>query len=278
MAEWLSEHPNIFMSAAKEPHYYNKDHKHRVVTDKAHYLSLFKDAGPQHSVVGEASVWYLYSEEAVDHILKDAGDKAVKFVVMLRNPSKMAYSLHEQQVFNMNEPEKDFLAAWNLQEERRQNKKVGLSTRDPKLLLYGDACKLGVQLERLFGKVPKEEVMVVLMDDLKTDAQAVYKDVLSFLGVPFDGRSNFEAVNTAKVRKSPFMAQSIKLLGKLKQKLGITKGFGLLNKTNAMNVKNREREALSNEVRAMLSRYFEEDVALLSKLIKRDLSHWNEHS
>lgn len=275
LAEWLAEHPNIFMSALKEPHYYNTDHTHRVVKTKDHYSSLFKQVGPEHSVVGEASVWYLYSKEAVSQILKDADGKEIKFVVMLRNPVKMAYSLHEQQVFNLNEPETNFEKAWNLEEDRKLNMKVGLSTRDPQLLVYGEICKLGAQLQRLFEIVPKESVKVIVLDDMKTNAESVYRDVLSFLEVPYDNRSNFEAVNTAKVRKSPFLALIIKLLGKLKQKLKITKGFGLLNKTNAANVKNRARIPLSVEMKSVLTTYFKEDVALLSKLIDRDLSHWN---
>ncbi|MEM7187506.1 MAG: sulfotransferase, partial [Bacteroidota bacterium] len=239
MAQWLSEHPNIFMSKVKEPHYFNKDHRHRVVTDRTHYLSLFKDAGPEHHVIGEASVWYLYSEEAVDHILDASTDSPIRFVVMLRNPVKMAYSLHEQQVFNMNEPETNFLEAWKLQDERKQNKNLGITTRDPQLLVYGEVCKLGAQLQRLYEKVPKEQVKVVLLDDIKENALGVYRDVLSFLEVPYDERISFEAENTAKVRRSPVLAQTTKLLGKTKQKLGITKGFGLLNKANAVNVKSR---------------------------------------
>lgn len=277
LAKWLSEHPNIFMSGIKEPHYYNTDHLHGVVIDENHYNSLFKQVGPEHSVIGEASVWYLYSKEAVLNILKDAGNKKIKFVVMLRNPSKMAISLHEQQVFNLNEPETDFVKAWNLQEDRKWNKKVGISTRDPQLLVYGEICKLGAQLQRLFQVVSRESVHVVILDDMKTNAVETYKKILTFLEVPFDNRNDFNAVNTAKLRKSPFLALIIKLIGKLKQRLNITKGFGLLNKTNAINVKSKIRAPLSLETRLMLSSYFKEDVALLSKLIDRDLSHWNEY-
>ncbi|MEM7185255.1 MAG: hypothetical protein AAF466_01245, partial [Bacteroidota bacterium] len=71
--------------------------------------------------------------------------------------------------------------------------------------------------------------------------------------------------------------QTTKLLGKTKQKLGITKGFGLLNKANAVNVKSRDRAAMELETRRMLAEYFAEDIALLATLIDRDLSHWNEH-
>ena len=276
LAEWLSEHPNIFMSALKEPHYYNTDHTHRVVKDKEHYTSLFKNVRSNHLVVGEASVWYLYSKQAVPQILEDVEFEKVKFIVMLRNPSKMVNSLHEQQVFNLNEPETDFLKAWNLQEDRKQGMKVGISTRDPQLLVYGDICKLGAQIDKLYKTVPEKRVKIVLLDDIVEDAQKVYKEILSFLEVPDDGRLKFEAVNSAKVRKSPMLALVVKLIGKVKQKLRITKGLGVLNKTDELNIKNRKREALDVGTQSMLKQYFKADVDLLSKLIDRDLSHWNE--
>ena len=48
MAKWLSEHPEIFMSKYKEPHYYNTDNR-RVVVNHQHYLSLFKKIKQTHA-------------------------------------------------------------------------------------------------------------------------------------------------------------------------------------------------------------------------------------
>ncbi|MBE9490623.1 MAG: sulfotransferase domain-containing protein [Bacteroidetes bacterium] len=277
MAKWLSEHPNIFMSKIKEPHYYNKDHKHIIVGNKKDYFSLFKDTNEEHKIVGEASVWYLYSKVAVKNIVNDVLiKKNVKFLVMVRNPIKMAYSLHEQQVFNLNEPEKDFRKAWFLQEKRKQNKNIGFTTRDSQLLLYGNICKLGVQVQRLFDIVPREQVKIIVLDDVKETPLIVYKDVLSFLDLPDYRLTNFSAMNTAKVRKSNFIALFVKILGKIKNMLKIKKGFGILNKTNELNLRNRERQKLDVDTEDILKKYFKEDINLLSKLIKRDLSHWIE--
>ena len=274
MAEWLSAHPHIFMSARKEPHYFNKDHKHNTVVDFKGYLSLFVKATNEHVAVGEASVWYLFSKVAVNEIVDKFGNENLKFIVMLREPSKMAYSLHEQQVFNLNEPEKDFLKAWNLQDERKANKKIGISTRDSQLLVYGEACKVGEQVKRLLEIIPKESVKIILLEDIKQDSLEVYKDVLQFLEAPYDGRNDFTAVNTAKIRKSESFAMFVKLIGKLKLKIGIKKGLGLLNNTNQINVTPRKRDPLDPETEKMLKAYFKDDVLLLSKIIERDLSHW----
>jgi Sulfotransferase domain len=276
LAEWMGEHPNIFMSPRKEPHYYNKDHKHVIVHNYGQYLSLFKNANESHKIVGEASVWYLYSKVAVKNILMDIPLKDVKFVVMLRNPTEMAYSLHEQQVFNLNEPEKNFKKAWNLQDDRKRNKKVGISTRDPQLLVYGEICRLGAQVEQLFEQVPKVQVKIIVLDDIKENALKVYRDLLSFLELPYDGRIHFTAKNTAKVRKFEFFALLVKMLGKVKHALKIKKGFGLLNKVDEINLTTIKREPMDANTEKMLKVYFKEDIDLLSKLIDRDLTYWHQ--
>src|SRR5438477_11547979 len=97
MAKWLSDHPEIFMSADKELNYYNMDHKRSEIKNYQHYLYFFKKATEKHKIIGEASVWYLFSKEAVPNILKDS-NKEVKFLVMIRNPIQMAYSLHQEHV------------------------------------------------------------------------------------------------------------------------------------------------------------------------------------
>ncbi len=274
MAQWLSTHPEIFFSKAKEPHYYNTDHKNTVIKSHNQYMSLFAKATEAHKVVGEASVWYLYSKDAVSNIKKDLNNDDLKFLVMIRNPVQMAYSLHQQQVFNLNEPVKDFKEAWGLQDERRDTKRTGLLTRNENQLLYGDACKLGEQVERLFKTVNRNAVKIILLEDLKKDPEQVYKDVLNFLHLPFDSRKNFVPVNEAKSRKFETLAMAVKALGTIKHKLKITKGLGILNKAMEVNHVPKTREKMSIEFENELKSYFKNDVLLLSSLINRDLSCW----
>ena len=68
LATWLSGHPNVFMSAVKEPHFFNTDDRRFISTLEA-YENLFRAASSDHCAVGEASVWYLSSTEAVRNIL-----------------------------------------------------------------------------------------------------------------------------------------------------------------------------------------------------------------
>lgn len=274
MAQWLSTHPEIFISKIKEPHYYNTDHKNTIVNNDRQYFSLFEKASNKHKVVGEASVFYLYSKDAVFNIKKDLDNNDLKFLVMIRNPVEMAYSLHQQQVYNLNEPVKDFKKAWNLQVERKKGNKITLLTRNEIQLLYGDVCKLGEQLQRLFKAVDKNSVKIVLLEDLKKDPEKAYKDVLSFLNLSVDDRNDFNPINEGKSRKFVVLAMVVKTLGVIKHKLKITKGVGILNKAMEVNNTPATRDKMDVEFANELKAYFKDDVLLLSSLINKDLSCW----
>lgn len=274
MAKWLSEHPDIFMSKPKEPHYYNTDHRNRKITSYKHYLSFFKEANETHKVVGEASVWYLFSREAVTNIIEDIEDDNLKFLVMVRNPIHMAYSLHQEQVYGMNEPIKDFKEAWEAQPQRKEGKKISRLTQNESQLLYGDICKLGEQVKRLYDTVDRSTVKVITLDDLKLNAEKEYRDVLNFLNVDYDGRKDFAPQNERKSRKSDALASLVRVVGSAKRKLNIHKGLGVLDRIQTMNTKLQKRDKLDIELENEMKSYFKDDVLLLSSLLNKDLSHW----
>ena len=153
LAAWLSQHPQVFMSPAKEPHHFNADHKNRGYKERSHYESLFSRAKDHHIAVGEASVWYLYSQVAVSLIEEYSPES--RYIVCLRNPVDMAYSLHEQQLVSGNEHLNCFSEAWELSDQRLKANSVSRWCVEPSQLAYGEACKLGGQMERLYDRVPK---------------------------------------------------------------------------------------------------------------------------
>ena len=117
---YLGGHPHVFMPALKEPQYFCHDFPGLAqVRNQDDYTRLFEVA-PAGAVLGEASVWYLYSEVAVPAIR--AANPATKLIVILRNPIDAAYSLHTQFLRSLKETEDDFEAAWNLQEPRHHGR------------------------------------------------------------------------------------------------------------------------------------------------------------
>ena len=68
LANWLREHPHIFVPTRKEPEFFNTDdepHKHGGIANLDAYEALFRDACEKHLAVGEGSVWYLSSSTAI---------------------------------------------------------------------------------------------------------------------------------------------------------------------------------------------------------------------
>jgi len=277
MAAWLSKHPNIYISPVKEPHFYNTDLKYINTHKRKRYEELFKGATDQHAAVGEASVYYLFSQVAVPKIEKEI--TAARYIVMIRNPIDMAYSLHEQKVVSGSESILDFAKAWELSPERRKGRMVSRFCREPRLLDYQSVCKLGEQLDRLFKGVSRERVLVLVLDDVKESPRQEYLKVLEFLNVPDDGRAEFPVHNPAKERRWPFLRRAVLVVGRtsnaVKRRLELEgRGTGMLQLVDRLNIRYRPRPSMSFELRKELAGFFREDVFLLSQLLDRDLSSW----
>jgi Sulfotransferase family len=271
MAEWLRTHPNIFVSPNKEPNFFNADDGPRLYTSDQ-YEALFRGANDEHVAVGEASPFYLSSSEAVINITRYNPD--ARFVVMVRNPVEMAPSYHAELVLHGAENVKDFVTAWHLQESRRLGRNLPAFYSTQRHFLYGQMCSLGAQLERLLRIVPPEHVLVIILDDISSNPQNEYLRVLKFLSVPYDGRSHFPVYNSARASRWPSLLRWAYLLVQAKQRLGITRGWGIWGRMMAASQFEKERPALSKDMVATLKKYFDDDIKLLGKLLGRDLRHW----
>jgi len=275
LANWLRDHPRIFMTQRpKEPMYFDKDIVNVDRMSLKQYENLFRDADDSHLVVGEASTPYLRSREAIRNILEYS--PSARFLVAVRNPVEMAPSVHAQSTYTQYETIADFKEAWNAQEDRRQGKRLPqISRNDPERFLYADVCRLGEQLERLFRQVSRDRVMVVFMDDMKADPRRVYVDILDFLGVPDDGRSDFASANVRKRIKLPVLGKVLSLAWLSKRLLGLqgvrTGAFSKIHNWNQVPMKPGK---LDEQFRQELIACFEKDIRLLGALTGRDISGW----
>ena len=271
LAHWLASHAQIYFAPGKEPHFFNTD-DHRSYTALKDYEALFKNAAPEHQALGEASTWYLYSKTAISNI--EAYNPKARYIVCLRNPIEMAPSLHEQKVFLGYENITDFAQAWAMNSERAQGRAKSIWCKNPRHLDYGSACKIGEQLELLLRKVPRERVMTILLEDMKQNPEKIYRDTLHFLGLPEDGKTDFDVINPAKERKSTLVHRSMQSLMRLKETLGIRRSLGILTGFDRWNVKFRTRAPIDPALRLTLQEHFKGDIQKLSELLDRDLSHW----
>ena len=282
LSEYLRGHAQVFMSQPKEPHFFCSDFDYYYRPGEAtldHYLELFAGAGPEHEAVGEASVWYLYSQQAVPGILEFSPN--ARLVVMVRNPVELVPSLHSQLQYSLDEDEPDVRRAWELQGERAAGDHLPNTCRVPEFLQYRAAASLGAQLERLYTHASREQVQVIVFDDLRSDARGVYTRALEFLGVEDDGRDSFPRVNANKAHRGGALARItqrppaslVAAARGVKRVTGVER-LGVLSRLRSSNRVEGERAAIDAELADELARAFADDIGLLGELIGRDLSHW----
>lgn len=269
LAKWLSLTPAVFVSRAKEPHWFSEEH--RLTPSLSAYEALFAEAGDAHRWVAEASVWYLFSPTAVPAI--EAYSPGARYVVMVREPAAMVASMHEQHRFNGNELVDSLDEAVALSDARAQGQGVGIRDgyRPTAHLAYLHSCALGWQVEQLLQRVPRERVHVVEFADLQRDPGGEYARLLAFLGLdaaplPFSGR-----VNEAKERRYPWLDRWVLRAATLKERLGIRARLHLLSGLRRHNKRFRPRAELDDALAARLRDAFRDDTARLSSLLRIDL-------
>lgn len=284
LAQYLSEHQNVFVTDPKEPFYFSSDYpelkKQHFLTDDASYLALYKDADESlHVCAGEGSTNYLASEKAVQAALDMSPD--AKFIVLLRNPVEVAHAFHMEQLFARNEDEENFEAAWRLQEARAQGKNIPDTCFALQFLMYRDVVAYADQLERFFKLVPEDRRLILFQEDLKRDTGGLYRETLAFLGVEDDGRTDFPTVNGSHKHRSEFIANLVlRPPAIIRPAVWAFRNYARKNKPRAIEaIKARlrvksKREEMSPEFEAELYQEFLPSVERLEALLGRDLSDW----
>ena len=282
---YLSEHPQIFMSKVKELNYFASDFPAmQKITFRSHddYLRLFDAATDDQLGIGEASPFYLFSDVAFERMY--AALPNAKIIVSLRNPVDFVHSYHRLNLTLLREDETDLQKAWSLQEKRMRGEALPTNLREPELLMYGELGKFSQYVEKLFAIYPREQIKVVLLDDLKADTKAFYEDLLVFLEIPSDGREEFPQVNANFENKSQFLAKlfhpSPKVYDVFMKTIALL-GPGFMEKVSIfyknveqLNTIPTKRSEMNPEFRTYLTDYFREDVEKLGELLGRDLSSW----
>lgn len=278
---YLREHACVFMASPKEPNFFVPDISlRREATTRKEYVALFRDATDQHWRVGEASTMYMYSREAA--ALVQAHAPQARIVVIVRNPLELLRSWHAQMVYERNEDQEDFSAAWDLRFHRGAGRRVPSSCLDRKLLWYDKIARLGEQTERWLRYFPPERVKIISFDDFRADTGSVYRDVLEFLELPDDHRHSFPVINARKRQRFGLVARFtertpqtlVRSAMAAKRLLGI-KNWGVLAALRRWNCTDAASdEPLDERVSREVLQTYADDVALLSKITGRDFGHW----
>ena len=275
---YLADHPLIHMARPKEPHYFATDlPRYRDVSTESDYIRLF-DTGDDKQIGGDASVFYLYSKEAIRLIKRF--DSGARLIVMLRNPVDIVHSFHSQLLFGGDEEIKSFPEAWNATPARKSGERIPKHCRAKELLYYDEIALLGNQLERVLAEFPRDQVHIIFFEDFAADTGHEYRKVLEFLRVPDDARTDFPRVNANRRHRiglTPLINRSAGWLrapvALIKRTLAIEE-IGLMDRLKAWDRVYEERQPLGAELKRSILSVYESDIELLAQITKRDLSHW----
>jgi hypothetical protein len=276
--EYLRTHPNVFLPSVKEPLYFcDCVPDPRPATTIEQYEALYAGASIDHRRVGDASPWYLPWAPALPRIRETLGSPRV--MVMLRPPDAFLRSLHSDLVWVCAEDQIDFDMAWRLQEPRRRGERLPKLCRAPWVLQYRELARFGAHLRRWQDVFPREQIKVVLLEDLQAAPQRVYEEVLTFLDLPPDGRTEFPRVNAGKQSRWPALAQWKEALYQrlpppmlaCGRRLGLRAANRLITR---LNTRPRSPAPLSPALRKEILSDLSSDIDELGALIGRNLNHW----
>ena len=204
--QFLGQHPEIYMSSIKEPHFFCSDF--HLESDRAYgkkrffdfrsestYLQLFNRAGKA-KVIGESSTNYLYSQVAAEKIHNFNPD--AKIIIILREPAKFLYSLHSHYVKFTEENESDFLTALALEGDRKQEKASSPRVTTPSYLYYSQRVQYYQQVKRYYDRFNSKQIKVVIFEEFKSENERLYREILEFLAVDPNFTPEYEMVNANK--------------------------------------------------------------------------------
>jgi hypothetical protein len=203
---YLDQHPDIAMSAVKEPNFFlfrqtpdgpeplfGADRRlfARSVADPARYAALF---ARDHRAAGDVSPLYLYTRETPELIAEAA--PAARLVAVLRDPAERAWS-H----FVYMNPALGDRAPAAFAEAVACERPLGYApyrggTHFLRLGRYGE------QVGRYLDRFPAESLLVLAYDELVHDPAAALAQVCRFVGVddsfPFDTRVRYNPGATGR--------------------------------------------------------------------------------
>ena len=276
---YLNKSSEVYFPNKKSLNHFDQDltyYKGRLSREQ--YLNQYTipDYG-NYKYFADTTVWYLYSRVAAYNIKEFNPDS--KIIIIIRNPADMLYSQHSQFIYNGNEDVKDFEQALNLENEIRKGNYIPKHCMIRESLYYRDTAMFYNQVERYMECFDEDNDIMLLYDDLVSDAQSLMYQVYLYLNL--DMREiTFESMGVNPNKKIRSITVRNLLLSKKFLKmcnffhLSYTQKIILRDKLRNINTKYIERQPLDEHVRMKINSGFKDEIDKLSLLLNRDLSHW----
>lgn len=272
--EYLRAHPDVFMCTPKEPNYFAGYLRPDKPISWIRYCGLFS-AAESYRYRGDASTNYLLSRTAIPQI--EEALECPKYIVCVRNPTDLAISLHRQRLLQGFEDVESFQKAWRLIEKRRSGESpLPAGCPHPELLFYDENARIGSQIELMLEVVEWRRILLIFLEDLRTDPKEEYKRILDFLNLKNDGRTEFDVVNPASVRTWPRLHRLVLRVARAKNRVGIGYCGEAINRLyDKLTVREARGWMEEEDVREELVAYFEDEVEKIERIAGRPFLNRN---
>lgn len=278
---YLQQHPEIYMSPIKEPHFFGyenqppntqgpNDFVNTAITDIDSYRALFSQVSTE-KAIGEASPTYIHLPKAVErihHYIPNA-----KLIAILRHPADRAFSAYMHVIRDQRETVRNFRDALQLEEER-------IAQDWGPIWHYTQVGYYYKHLKRYYDCFEAKQIRVYLYDDFKKDPLAMLRDIFQFLEIDTNFTPDLQInVNVSGIQKSKILYQLIHTIFDKSNPIKFTARQLLPESmrwrfTAYVRNMNLKKEAIDPEVRKDLIELFREDILKLQSLINRDLTDW----
>lgn len=282
----LAQHPSFYMSDIKEPGFFctdlieesdafhGRDDKFFKFRTKDQYLSLFS-ASKEQVYRGEASSKYLFSKAAANNI--HSFNPAAKIILLIREPIDFLQSYHAQCLIDLVENDDSFASALGKENDRRAGSLIPGTCVVPSYLFYTEMASFSEQIKRYLAEFPRENVKVLLYDDLREKEHALLAELEIFLALKAGSLASVGVQNQGRSIQYPGLYTAMKRLSKSDAVQRWTKRIPTARKRAiskaflGVNFGAKSREIISEELLASLRARFSPEVTALSELLGKDL-------
>jgi hypothetical protein len=257
----LQDHPQVSVSEPKELDFFSYNYERGFQWFERHFAR--NDRAP---IIGEISPSYFHDLAAPSRLAAYRPD--ARIIVTLRDPVERAYSnhLHDIRIENYQGPDLSFEA--------------GIANNP----MYVEQSRYAVHLKRWLEYFPKEQLLVLLQEEIKEDPHGQAQFVYRFLGIDdlHVSAAAEKRANESYLPKSREKEQLMKKVGSIARSAGLGAGVELLRKVGVIDaLKQSNRQSIRdvvppipNEMRQKLESLFAEEIAELAAMLGREELPW----
>jgi Sulfotransferase domain len=276
---YLTQHPQVFLSQVKEPEFFSKEEYYARGLDW--YQEWHFEGAEEYSVRAEATPHYLYWSDKVAPRIKEAyRERSVNFIVSFRHPVSRAYSWYWNMVREGIE-DLDFDEALRVEERRLKQNRNELYQLGSMAYGYSAGSRYASLLQPYLELFSPENFFFVLQDDLKFRANETCREIFEFLGIESSIEINLSNSNRATMPRSRLLHKALRRRPPFQE---FIKPFipirvrrvrrSLKSKIMETNLKETPYAPLHPQLASELRLSYRTEIEKLEKIIGRELSSW----